>query len=80
MIVFDDDHSHAFLHYGKRRIHLKGTPLLGVDTNNVVAYFVGFFEAISELPRVGDSPHPHRSLEGGEVLKLLTDIQRFDLW
>jgi hypothetical protein len=53
---------------------------IGVDTNNVVAYFVGFFEAISELPRVGDSPHPHRSLEGGEVLKLLTDIQRFDLW
>ena len=74
MIVFDDHRSHTFLHYRKRRIHLKGTTLLGVDTNNVVAYFVRLFEAISEFPRVGDSPHSHRSLEGGEVLKLLTDI------
>ena len=64
----------------KCRIHLEGTPLLGVDTNNAVACFVGFFEAISEFPRVGDSPHSYRSLEGAEVLKLLTNIQRFDLW
>jgi len=38
-----------------------------------------FFGAIGEFPRVGDSPYPHRSLEGVEALKLLTDIQRFDL-
>ena len=70
-------HSHAFLHCEKRCIRLGGTPILGVDANNTVAYFVGFsflFEAMGEFRRVGDSPHPHRSPEGGKVPKLLTDI------
>ena len=76
MIVFDDDHSHTFLQCGKCRINLEGTPLPSVDTNYVVACFVGFFEAISEFPRVGDSPHSHRSLEGGspQIVDRYTEI------
>jgi len=72
MIAVDDDHSHAFLRCGKRCIRSEGRPLLDVDTNNIFAYFVGsFFEAIGEFLRAGDSPHPHRSLEGEKSLKLL---------
>jgi len=78
MIVFDDDHSHAFFTAEDIAFTLKGHSFSAWTQTMFVAYFVNFFfQGIGEFPRVRDSRHPHRSLEDGgspQVVERHTEI------